>query len=207
MTWPATTAPARCVVVGRGAQPKCAAAGPTITEASVTRPVTTTSAPASRQSAMPQRAEVGVGGQRRCPARARRRGRAGRRPRRGRPGPSSPSRSARSRTASARPAGFSPPALATMRTPRSWRQAEAVLELAQERLGVAAVGVLHPVAAEDQHGQLGQVVAGEQVEFAAGRASRASPRAGRRRSPSSSRSEPLTVTRAPSPSPPNQPVG
>ena len=47
-----------------GAQPKCAAAGPTTSEASVTRPVTTTSAPASRQAAMPQRAEVGVGGER-----------------------------------------------------------------------------------------------------------------------------------------------
>ncbi|CPB21872.1 Uncharacterised protein [Mycobacterium tuberculosis] len=34
-------------------QPKCAAAAPTTTEASVTRPVTTTSAPRSKQSTMP----------------------------------------------------------------------------------------------------------------------------------------------------------
>ena len=41
-------------------------------------------------------------------------------------------------------------------------------ELTQERLGVAAVGVLHPVAAQDEHGQLGQVVTGQEVQFAAG---------------------------------------
>ncbi|MDQ1105950.1 hypothetical protein QE405_003234 [Nocardioides zeae] len=52
MTWPATTAPASWSW-SSGVQPKWAAAGPTTTEASVTRPVTTTSAPAVRASAMP----------------------------------------------------------------------------------------------------------------------------------------------------------
>ena len=40
------------------------------------------------------------------------------------------------------------------------------LDLAHERAGVAERGVLHGVAAEDEHGQLGQVVAGEDVELA-----------------------------------------
>src|SRR5690606_18472740 len=46
-------------------------------------------------------------------------------------------------------------------------QREAVLELAEEGLGVTELGALHPVAAEDEHGELGEVVAGEDVEFAA----------------------------------------
>src|SRR4029077_10852524 len=48
------------------------------------------------------------------------------------------------------------------------RQAQALLELGQERLGVAAIRVLHPVAAKNQHGQLGQVVTGEVIQLAAG---------------------------------------
>ena len=52
MTWPTTTAPARRSQSAR-AQPKCHAAGPTTSEASVTRPVTTTSAPPASASAMP----------------------------------------------------------------------------------------------------------------------------------------------------------
>ena len=48
------------------------------------------------------------------------------------------------------------------------RGAQALLELRQEGLGVAAVGRLGPVAGEDQHGQLGEIVAGEVVQFAAG---------------------------------------
>ena len=47
-------------------------------------------------------------------------------------------------------------------------QAEAFLELGQERLRVAAVGVFHPVAAQDQHRQLGQVVAGQEIEVTTG---------------------------------------
>ena len=81
---------------------------------------------------------------------------------------SRPSRSASARTASASPAGFSPPALATIRTPRSSAGAKALLELGQERLGIAAFGRLGAVAGEDQHGQLGEVVAGQVVEVAAG---------------------------------------
>ena len=50
-------------------------------------------------------------------------------------------------------------------------QAERLLHLAQEGLGVPLAGVGQAVAAEDEHGQLGQVVAGEHVERAAGRAS------------------------------------
>lgn len=47
-------------------------------------------------------------------------------------------------------------------------EAEAFLELAQEGLGVAAAGVFEAVAAEDEHGEFGEVVAGEDVEGAAG---------------------------------------
>ena len=47
-------------------------------------------------------------------------------------------------------------------------EAEALLELGEECLGVAAVGVLHAVAAEDQHRQLGEVVAGQVVQITAG---------------------------------------
>ena len=44
---------------------------------------------------------------------------------------------------------------------------ERLLHLAQERLGEAERRVLGPVPAEDEHRQLGQVVAGEHVELAA----------------------------------------
>ena len=47
------------------------------------------------------------------------------------------------------------------------RRPEAVLDLAHEGARVAERGVLHRVLAEDQHGQLGEVVAGEDVERAA----------------------------------------
>ncbi len=47
-------------------------------------------------------------------------------------------------------------------------QAQAFLELGQEGLGVAALGMFHLVAAEDQHGQLGQIIAGQVVQLAAG---------------------------------------
>ncbi len=50
--WPATVAPASSSY-DVGVQPNRETAGPTTTEASVTRPVTTTSAPASRAAAIP----------------------------------------------------------------------------------------------------------------------------------------------------------
>ena len=43
-------------------------------------------------------------------------------------------------------------------------EAQAVLDLAHEGAGVAQPGVLELVTTEDQHGQLGEVVAGEDVE-------------------------------------------
>ena len=46
--------------------------------------------------------------------------------------------------------------------------AEALLELCQEGPRVAALGVLHPVAAQDEHGQFGKVIAGQIVQFTAG---------------------------------------
>ena len=52
-TCPATTAPASSSY-DVGVQPKWATAGPTTSEASVTRPVTTTSAPAASAAAMPK---------------------------------------------------------------------------------------------------------------------------------------------------------
>ncbi len=52
-TWPATVAPASSSY-DVADQPWWAAAAPTTSEASVTRPVTTTSAPARRAAAMPK---------------------------------------------------------------------------------------------------------------------------------------------------------
>ncbi len=71
---------------------------------------------------------------------------------------------ATSRRRSARPAGLRPPALATIRTPLLEGEPEAVLGLADEGAGVAERGVLHGVATEDEHRQLGEVVAGEDVQ-------------------------------------------
>ena len=47
------------------------------------------------------------------------------------------------------------------------REPEAVLDLADEGAGVAEAGVLELVAAEDEHGELGEVVAGDDVQLAA----------------------------------------
>ena len=46
-------------------------------------------------------------------------------------------------------------------------ESERVLQLAQEGLGIAELRILGPVAGQDQHGQFGQVVAGEVVEVTA----------------------------------------
>ena len=48
------------------------------------------------------------------------------------------------------------------------RQAQALLKLGQEGLGVAALGILHPVPAQDQHGEFGQVITGKKVQITAG---------------------------------------
>lgn len=45
---------------------------------------------------------------------------------------------------------------------------QALLQLPQEGLRVTGVRVLHPVPAEDEHGQLGEIVTGQDVERAAG---------------------------------------
>ncbi len=47
------------------------------------------------------------------------------------------------------------------------REPEALLHLSEERAGVAPIGPLEPLAAEDQHGELCEVVAGEDVDVAA----------------------------------------
>ena len=47
-------------------------------------------------------------------------------------------------------------------------QAQRLLQLTQEGLGVTEIGVAGPVAGQDQHGELGQVVTGEVVELARG---------------------------------------
>ena len=117
ITCPAATAPASASYSSRS-QPWCAAAGPTITDASVTRPVTTTSAPSRSASAIPQapRYAFAASGFPNPSSSARS----------SRSSPStyailgaSPSRPASSPIASASPAGFSPPALLTIFTPRS----------------------------------------------------------------------------------------
>ena len=130
----------------------------------MTRPVTTMSAPPREGGGDAEAAEVGVGGQRALRGRAPRRGRAGRRPRRGRSAGSRPRPRATSRSRSARPAGLRPPAFATIRTPRSSASPRLSSSLPDEGARVAEGGVLHRVLAEDQHGQLGEVVAGEHVE-------------------------------------------
>ena len=47
-------------------------------------------------------------------------------------------------------------------------QAQTFLELGQESLGIAAFGALHPVSTQDEHGQFGEVVAGQVIQLAAG---------------------------------------
>ena len=84
--------------------------------------------------------------------------------------------------------------------------AQAVLELREERLGIAAVGRLRAVAGEDQHGQLGEIVAGEVVQVAA------REHLAHRRQPVSVEARAVadadrTVTQAPIHCGPNQPVG
>ncbi len=66
------------------------------------------------------------------------------------------------------PGGVEPPGIADDPHAPFVREAEALLQLAQEGAGVPGDGVLQPVAAEDEHGQLGEVVTGEDVEGAAG---------------------------------------
>jgi hypothetical protein len=48
------------------------------------------------------------------------------------------------------------------------REAEALLHLSHERVCVPAVGVLETAHGEDQHGEFGEVVAGQHVNVAAG---------------------------------------
>jgi len=113
-TCPATTAPASASQSSR-LQSKCAAAAPTTSDASVTRPVMTTLAPRFRHSAIPHppRYALAVSGVPRPSSLARAM----------RSSPSTcatfattPSSVATARTAAASPAGLSPPAFTTMRT-------------------------------------------------------------------------------------------
>jgi hypothetical protein len=146
MTWPATTAPAMGPR-SSSAQPKACMAGPTMTEASVTRPVTTTCAPAASASAMGRAPRYALAETRGAPAGS---GSPVSRLRNCSPADwssgtrsvmsspetdatvtSTPCRRASSRTASARPVGLRPPALDTMvmlrsmqvgSTSSSWRR-------------------------------------------------------------------------------------
>ena len=162
-TCPATTAPASASRSSRP-QPKCAIPGPD-DQRGVGDPAGDDDVrPGPQALGDPEGAEVGVRGQRGAEPELRRARAAGRRPRRGPRPPARPAGRPASRSASARPAGFSPPALTTIRTPRSSGQAEALLHLREEGARVAAGGVLRAVAAEDQQGQLGEVVTGQDVE-------------------------------------------
>ena len=78
-----------------------------------------------------------------------------------------PSRSAIWRTLSAHPAGLSPPALLTTLIPRSTQRAEHLLHLRQERRRIPELAVAGPLLVQDQHGQLGQPVAGQHIDVAA----------------------------------------
>ena len=62
------------------------------------------------------------------------------------------------------PGGVEPAGVADDLDAALEREAEAVLDLADERAGVPQRRVLHRVLAEDQHGQLGEVVAGQHVQ-------------------------------------------
>jgi hypothetical protein len=53
--------------------------------------------------------------------------------------------------------------LTTIRVPASATVAEHRLELAQEGRGVAAGGILGPGAKQDEHGELGEVVTGNDI--------------------------------------------
>ena len=66
--------------------------------------------------------------------------------------------------AAAQPAGLRPPALLTRLDALGQAGAEDLLHLGEERLGEPEVGVLQLVLGQDQHGQLGQPVAGEHVD-------------------------------------------
>ena len=161
MTWPATTAPASSSY-DVGVQPWCATAGPTTREASVTRPVTTTSAPAVQGRGDAEAAEVGVGGERARRSRGARTSSpstwatCGSRPR-----PAATSRSLVGQAGRVEAAGVGDDPHALLE-----RESEAVLDLADEGPGVAERRVLELVLAEDQHRQLGEVVAGQHVELA-----------------------------------------
>ena len=61
------------------------------------------------------------------------------------------------------------------------RQGQAVGDLGDEGARVAERGILELVLAQDQHGQLGEVVTGDDVDLRRPRAARAWPRGGRRR--------------------------
>ncbi len=66
--------------------------------------------------------------------------------------------------ASTSPRGLSPPALATIFTPLSSASPRQSSACRRKVLAVATGRVLHSVASEDEHGQLGEVVTGEVVE-------------------------------------------
>ena len=205
-TCPATTAPASASR-SSGDQPCHQAAGPTTKDASVTRPVTTTSAPASSAAAMPKppRYALAVATRSSRPRAARpcRGGAAPRRAPRGRRGDadrSSPSTTATrgARGPTPRPAARDAPSAragsARRRSRRRGRPLEAVAEhvghLALEGRHPAGVGIAAAQLPQDEHRELGEVVAGEHVERArARRAARVPRRGGRRRTPSSSRCE------------------
>ena len=91
-------------------------------------------------------------------------GAGGRRPRRGRRPPAA--RAGRPAGAPGRPGprGLSPPALVTTLMPRSTQVPEHLLHLGQEGVGPAPGRVALAALPQDEHGQLGQPVAGEDVD-------------------------------------------
>ena len=130
----------------------------------MTRPVTTMSAPAAERRGDAEAAQVGVGRQRLVAPpdpRAERAhvvavdvGDAGREPL-----PCCDLADPRGEPGGVETAGVADDPHAALE-----REAEAVLDLAREGAGVPQGGVLQLVAAEDQHRQLGEVVAGQHVE-------------------------------------------
>ncbi len=84
--------------------------------------------------------------------------------------------------ASAQPAGFSPPALDTTTIP-SARQVPSTCSIwVRKVVAKPRSGSLQRALGQDEHGQLGQPVAGQDVDGPAARPSRGRPTAGRRRS-------------------------
>ena len=180
ITCPATTAPAMAST-SSSPHPKACRPGPTVSDASVTRPVTTTCAPAASASAIgraPRYALAVTSGASRGSGSPVSRltnalaaaARSGTRAVRSSPDTeatrtATPWRRASSRTALASPSGLSPPAFDTMVMPRSMQVGRTSSSCCTNVRAIPAAAL--PGLVQDVHRQFGQPVTGEHVDGAA----------------------------------------